>query len=492
MDLKRDIEHGVFYNAIAKYAGVFITLAVTAVLSRVFTPEQFGIVNIATVFITFFNILGDMGIAPAIIQNRDLDEDDLRSIFSLSLWIAAIMAVVFIIAAFPISYFYKDTGFLRKILLILSSCIFFKTISMVPNALLYKDKKFRFVAVRTLIIQLLSGLLAIAAAVSGMGIYALTINPVMSSILLFIISYSQYPILPRLFPARESVRKVLKFSLFQFGFQLVNYFNNNVDKLLLGKMNVGELGYYDKSYRLIGLPSQYITYVISPVLHPVMAQIQDDKKHIASSYMQIVKMLAYVGVIISVGMFFMSDNLIYLFFGYQWTRSILCTKILSLTIFLNLIASSSGPIFQAANDTRRLFICGVFSACCMIACVSVGVFVFRNTEGLAACVAAATAINFLQCYNSLFRHTLKEGWKDFWKTLLGPLALAAVLVAVLWPASLLVSQIPDRIPALIIYSVLLLVASGLFIHLSGAYDVKQIINSLICRLRNKLKKNTPA
>lgn len=61
----RQLASGVFYTSIAKYAGIVVTLVVSGVLARLFTPEEFGVVNIATVVIAFFAIFSDLGIGPA-------------------------------------------------------------------------------------------------------------------------------------------------------------------------------------------------------------------------------------------------------------------------------------------------------------------------------------------------------------------------------------------------------------------------------------------
>ena len=62
MSVRRELASGVFYTSIAKYAGIVVTLVVTGILSRLFTPEEFGVVNIATVVIAFFAIFSDLGI----------------------------------------------------------------------------------------------------------------------------------------------------------------------------------------------------------------------------------------------------------------------------------------------------------------------------------------------------------------------------------------------------------------------------------------------
>ena len=91
----RQLASGVFYTSIAKYAGIVVTLVVSGVLARLFTPEEFGVVNIATVVIAFFAIFSDLGIGPAVIQHKNLDKRDLGGIFSAALNTAAICTGIF-------------------------------------------------------------------------------------------------------------------------------------------------------------------------------------------------------------------------------------------------------------------------------------------------------------------------------------------------------------------------------------------------------------
>lgn len=84
--IQKELASGIIYTAISKYSGIIISLAVAGVLARLIDPEEFGVVAIATVIISFFSIFSDLGIAPAIIQNKHLTEDKLNDIFSFTLW----------------------------------------------------------------------------------------------------------------------------------------------------------------------------------------------------------------------------------------------------------------------------------------------------------------------------------------------------------------------------------------------------------------------
>ena len=101
-EVKKELVSGVFYTAITKYSGLILNILVTAVLARLISPEDFGVVAIATVLINFFSMLSDMGIGPAIIQNQELSHNDYRSIFSLTMYIGLTLTLIFFISA----YFY--------------------------------------------------------------------------------------------------------------------------------------------------------------------------------------------------------------------------------------------------------------------------------------------------------------------------------------------------------------------------------------------------
>ena len=106
--IKKELISGVLYTAISKYSGIIISLVVTGILARLIAPEEFGIVAIATVIISFFGIFSDLGIAPAIIQNKDLTGKDLNRIFSFTLWLGIMISILFFLCSWPISFFYKQ------------------------------------------------------------------------------------------------------------------------------------------------------------------------------------------------------------------------------------------------------------------------------------------------------------------------------------------------------------------------------------------------
>ena len=437
MSIKKQLVSGVFYTAISKYAGIFISLIVSAILARLLSPDEFGVVAVATVIITFFGIFTDLGISPAIIQNKELTDKDLSNIFSFTIVGGILLSVLFFLSSWLIGNYYKNET-LIIICQFLSINLLFSALNIVPNALLYKDRMFKYIAVRSLAVQFIGGILSVIAALAHAGLYALIINPIFSSIFIFIISYRKKPQLICFTPGLESIKKILSFSSYQFLFNVINYFSRNLDKLLIGRyMGMGELGYYEKSYRLMMLPLQNITHVISPVMHPVFSEMQADLSKLATSYERIIRILAFIGFPLSILLYFTSTEITLILFGDQWLKSIAPFQILALSVGFQIIMSTSGSIFQAANDTKSMFICGLFSATLTVISLLIGIFVFNTLEAVSWSICIAFTINFIQCYWLMYRVTFNRSTHYFIKGLTKPLILSLILVAVLYLFSLI-------------------------------------------------------
>ena len=313
-NIKQQMLSGVFYTAIAKYSGLVISLVVMAILARLLCPDDFGTVAIATVFINFFSIFTNIGISSAIVQNKELTSLDINRIYMFTVWIGIILSALFFSSTGFIANYYQDNRLL-PICQLLSVNLFFASAGTVPNTLFFKDKDFKFIAWRTFIIQILVGALAIVAALMGAGLYTLLIQPILSSALIYFISLRKYPQKLLWTWGIDSLKKIWAYSMYQFLFSVMSYFIRNLDKMLIGKyIGMAPLGYYEKSYRLMSLPIQNITYVITPVLHPILSDYQKEEKRLATINERMVRLLAFIGFPLGILLFFCTGFLICILF----------------------------------------------------------------------------------------------------------------------------------------------------------------------------------
>ncbi|MBX9188539.1 lipopolysaccharide biosynthesis protein [Bacteroides sp. K03] len=484
-NLKQQLFSGVFYTALAKYSGIIISLVVAGVLARLLSPDDFGIVAIATVIIAFFGIFTDMGISPAIIQDKTLTEHELSDIFSFTLWMGIGLSVLFFAASWSIAAYY-DSPILRILCQLLCLNLFFASANIVPNALFYKNKEFKFIALRSFGIQVASGVAAVIAALSGAGLYALIISPILSSILIFGISIKRYPQRASLTLGLKAIRKIFSYSVYQFLFNVINYFSRNLDKLLIGKyMSMSQLGYYEKSYRLMMLPLQNITQVITPVMHPVFSDYQNDLQRLSSAYERIMRLLAFIGIPLSVLLFFTAREVTLIIFGDQWLPSIPVFRILTLSVGIQIILSSSGSIFQAAGDTRSLFICGLFSSVLNVSGMLLGIFWFGTLEAVAWCIVITFCINFIQCYWQMYRITLKRSMWTLLRQFASPIIVSMLITAALLPLHYL-TEGDNIFFTLLLKSIISFLIFGLYIQTTHEYDLIRRARGLVEKLRKKI------
>lgn len=408
MSVMREMVSGVFWGMAQKYSGIVVQLAITAVLARLLSPDDFGVIAIAMVLINFFGMFADMGIGPAIIQNRNLAVGDLDSIFSFTVGLGILLSILFFAMAHPIaSYFQRES--IASICRILSVNLLFASCNIVPNALIIKNKRFKFIAERTLALQLICGAVSIAAAYHGARFYALLIAPIFTAVGVFILNYRQYPLRLKLRIDVDPLRKIFTYSAYQFLFNLINYFSRNLDKLIIGRsFTMTELGYYEKSYRLMMFPMSNITHIITPVMHPILTSFQNDYKQLAEKYNKIVKLLATISFPLGVFCYFAASDMIYMVYGDRWDAAVPVFKILALSLPLQMILSTTGSIYQSSGNTKWMFYGGVSNSFCTVTGFILAATLFHTQEAMAWAWTITLTSNFFVSYIILYKVVLHQ------------------------------------------------------------------------------------
>ena len=389
------IKKAAFINAAANYSCVILQLGFSAVLARILLPEDYGVIGVMTVFTTFFSVLANMGIGTAVIQNKELSDYDVSNIFTFNLYVAVGLSIIFAIFSVPLSKFYGNSVYI-PIGCLLSVSLFFSTMNMVPNALLMKEKKFVRIGLRMITTTVVSSGIAIVLAKLGLKYYALAAQSIIQVMVNFIWNYSSTRIKLRIKCDFGSVKKIFSFSSYQFAFNVFNYFARNADNLLVAKfMGDTQLGYYDKAYKL-------------------------------ENYMKIVKILSLLGLFVGAYMYFASYEIICMMFGEHWAAAIPCLAMLSLSVWAQVVNSSSGAIFQSLGNTKNLFITGVLSSSTTLIGIVLGI-VFGDISTVARNAMISYNINFMISYFMLIKMTFGFSFLKFLKSFIPDVCIAVMV-----------------------------------------------------------------
>lgn len=481
--LKSQMAKGVMWTAVGKYAGIAVQIIISMVLARLIAPEDFGVVAIAQVAISFISILSDLGIGAAVVQNKTLNDKDLNSIFTFTILLAFFLSAIVIGVSPFIANFYNNQK-LIPISTMIAIAMLFNVIDTVPTSLFMKDKRFEFISKRDLLFNFIGGAISVVYALLGGGCYALVLAPIIRAICLLIVNLHTYPRRIDWHFHIDPIKKIFSFSVYQMLFNIVNYFSRNLDKLIIGKaLNMKELGYYQKSYNLMMMPLQNITFVITPVLQPFLSDYQDDLNFIKEKYLKIIKFVATISVPLGICLYFTGYEIIYLMFGANWTPAVPAFKILAWSIPLQMVLSTSGSIFQSMNKTKILFINGALCAAQTILGYIVCAIMHGSLSDFALAWVITNTTSFITCYLFMFRGIFHKSSIIVYKQFAHPLVNGILLFVI----CSIINNIFGNDHIIISFSLKLLstlICSVLVIYFFKDYDLKTFGLKLLNKFRH--------
>lgn len=391
--LRKVILSGFFWSVINQLSVTITTLLITGVLARLISPSDFGIIAMVTLAIGFLNVIKDFGFGAALIQKKEVADDEYSTVFWINIAIGVVLtAIVFFISPY-IGRFFKEPR-VELMTKILSFTFIINSVGIVWNNKLIKSVSFNQLFYGSFVSTIISGIVAITIAYRGYGIWALVVQTYVQLVLNTCINYFHVKWLPTFTVKKHHVKSLVKFGLPLLADQSINFWVRNVDNLLVGRI-LGEapLAYYSKAYSLMLLPVRQLTGTLTKVLFPSFSMIQDDKARIASIYLKISRIIAFVAFPIMIAVSLMAEPLILIIYGPQWRPAIPIFKILSILGMFQAIAALSGDIYLSLGETKLMFYVGLFSKIAMICGIVAGIYM-GGIMGMVYGYCVASALGF--------------------------------------------------------------------------------------------------
>ena len=260
---------GFGWNSIAQGYKVLFSSIVLILLARIISVEEFGIIGMSTVFVLFFNTLLNIGFDSSIIYSKTLKEEHLSSLFILNLGIGFLIYALGYISAPIISEFYNNDE-IQIIFRSLILGVLFSSFGVVSKGVLQKNLQFKKIAIIDLIAVTFAGVSAVILALCDYGYWALIIQQLLTvgfaSIGYLVISYKS--IFKSFTFAFDVVKEHLKFGYNVLIFNVVNFFAQQLDVLLIGKLlGEREAGLYVLAFNLIIKPVGLLVQVFNKTLY---------------------------------------------------------------------------------------------------------------------------------------------------------------------------------------------------------------------------------
>ena len=396
----------------------FVTLAV---LARLLSPSDFGLMGMIMVVIGFARLFADMGISNAIIYRQDATRAELSSLYWLNI-LAGIMVFFIVCGACPlITAFYHEPRLSN--LIYLSSLIFLITpFGQQFQILLQKELKFDQLAKIEIIGSFANSAAAITLAILGMGVFSLIWGQLAGTSLrvLLLSCWGWKNWRPRVHFSTQDLKGYISFGLYQMGEKAVNYFNSNLDYILIGSLlGAKALGYYTLAYNLILRPSSTINPIITRVAFPVFSRVQNNTEKLKRGYLKVLQLLSTVNFPMMAGLAVVAPLAVPIIFGEQWLPSVILIQILTIVGLLRSIGNPVGSLLLAKGRADLGFKWNVAVMITQIPLLYLGLKL-GGTVGVAVAFAVLQSVYRIFSYPILIR------------TLLGP--CLRQYVSSMWPA----------------------------------------------------------
>lgn len=427
-----------FYRSVIKslmgrYLVYIANIVSMMIMARLFSPQLYGVLASLTVFLTFFQLMTEAGLGPAIINIKKLDSNDKNGLFGLTVIIGLISGVFFLLLGDFFVGFYENKE-ITEIVPYISISIFLYAVSTIPTAFLLRQQSYKYIAYAGLSSEFISTASSILLLQVISPLHALAAKSAISALVSFIVIYklssrTEFGA-PKLGSRFSAIKPLLSFSLYQFGFNFINYFSRNLDKILIGKyIGVSELGVYDKSYQLMRYPLMLLTFAMTPAIQPALREHVHDVTKIEAIHREFTFKLSILGGFAGLAMFFMSDLIVSVLLGSQWMSVAPIIKILAITVPVQVVLSTSGSFFQAMGRVDLLFLSGSLSAIIMVTGIIFGVL-SHNLQTLSWYLVIAFHLNFIQAYYIMYTKIYKVNVLLFFRRMV--VFFVAVIIMVLW------------------------------------------------------------
>ena len=282
--VRSQLLHGVAWNFIEKVLMRGASFIIGIILARLLSPSDFGLIGMLAIFVAISNVFIEGGLAKALIQRKDCQDIDFSTAFVANVGMSLVIYVVLFLTAPLIADFY-DEPILTDITRILSLNFVLGSFNIVQRAKLMANVDFKSLAQINVISTIVSGIVGIAMAYYGWGVWSLVGQTLCSTIVLLL-----------LFPFYSKWRPSIKFSpnsfrqLFGFGSKLMatgvySVILNNISTICIGRFyKSNQLGFYTRASQFSEIISSTMFDVLGNVTFPVLSHLQDDREKLVSVY----------------------------------------------------------------------------------------------------------------------------------------------------------------------------------------------------------------
>jgi len=336
VSIERQAISGLKWTGAARFVSQTVSWVVTLIVVRLLAPADYGVMAVSAVIISIFSTAAELGLGASLVQAPTLDRAALARVAGLAILLNVGLGAVVALAA-PLAGLFFNEAILPRVIQVSSLHFVLAAVSIVPQALAYRNMNFRWSASIELVAGLASNVVTLLLALQGAGVWALVVG-----------SLAGAAVRSALFMRGQNVRPVFRLGgvgrHVTYGgalatSRLVGQVINQSDVLIAGRfLTPSAVGLYSVSLHLATLPMQRVMSIVNQVVFPTVARLQDDRPRLRERLLSGLRLLGFVSVPVMWGISAIAPELVELALGPTWQEAAYPLRVVSLLIPLRMVS----------------------------------------------------------------------------------------------------------------------------------------------------------
>ncbi|MBQ1424107.1 MAG: lipopolysaccharide biosynthesis protein [Lachnospiraceae bacterium] len=329
--IKTSVIAGFFWKAMESGGDQLITFFISVILARLLGPEKYGTMAIMLIFIAIAQVIIQNGFQTALIQKKEIGDEDLSSVFWVGLLISTVLYLLIFAASPFIARFFGDPEII-PMLRVLSLILFSGSVVSVEIAIIARQMNFRLQCIGTIIADLFSGVIGILAAFQGMGTWALVLQQLIKNVCLMIFLLWKLGWRPQRMISVKSIS-----SLFSYGWKvlasgLIDTIYSNLYTPFISRLyNATMVGYYNRANQFPQVIVNSMAQTLQAVMLPAFSRTQDEQARGRLMLRRTIKMAGFVMFPAMFGIAAVAEAMIRMLLGEVWLPAVPLLRLCALS-----------------------------------------------------------------------------------------------------------------------------------------------------------------
>lgn len=345
---------GVAYLMTSRFSGMAVGLLSSAIMGRLLSPNDYGLVAMATSVMILLNLLKDFGLTSALVQAETLEVDQLDGVFWVNLAFAVGCAFLGIIVAEPVAVFYGEPK-VREIIFALAAGVVISS-SMATHAALLR-RRLNFVPLMWAEVsgQIVSLIVGVSIAWLTGSYWAIVASTLSAAFATAFVTFLGMPWLPGKPRSLKSAYKLIAFGANLSVFSFLNYFSNQLGMIVVGNsVGAAAAGQFNRAQQLLNLSGNTLMQPIGQVVLPALSRLQNSADEYRATYLAILRRTSFGFTLIGAAIVLEGELMARILLGPAWGEAGHMFRWFGLTVIAVGMASHAGNVLMSQYRVSEL------------------------------------------------------------------------------------------------------------------------------------------